>query len=158
MSEAEDKSKTKEKRLEEKEKMEAEAQRSYAVAEMKKSHKLIDDIEKSRKRPALQSICHRIDTHLVEISPKVSMFGEHPFADKPIVAPSVEANLRSCVQTYDSIRYDMQKAMDIKDDDMEKLFPKIEMNMKNGYLISGSLQIMVRQLKHMRLYCERMLL
>ena len=79
MNETEDKSKSKEKRLEEKEKIIAEAQRSYAVAEMKKAHKLIEDTEKSRKLPAIKSICQRIDVHMAFLAEKAVVFNKDPF-------------------------------------------------------------------------------
>jgi hypothetical protein len=148
--------KNKDKRLEEKEKLDAEAQRSYAVAEMKKAHKLIEETEKSRKRPSIQSVCLRIDVVIKDFSVLVQMYGKTPFAGNDIV-DSIKRIIQGYAQVYESICYDFQKTMEIKDEDMAKLFPRIEIDMKNGYSVSGCLFNIVAQLKHMRIYCERML-
>ena len=59
LSKAKDRSKSEKNRLKEKEKLDAETQRSLAVVEIKKAHKLIEETEKMRKRSVLQSICMR---------------------------------------------------------------------------------------------------
>lgn len=124
---------------------------------MKKAHKLIEETEKSRKRPALESVCHRIDISVNDISRYVSMLVEKPFAEKEISSDNVKQNIHFLFKTYESVRYDLQKTMDIKEDDMNKLFPKVEFTLTDGYSTSASLLNVHRQLRHMRLYCERML-
>lgn len=157
MSKAEDRSKSKEERLEEKEKVNAEIQRSYAVAEMKKAHGLIEETEKSRKRPILQSICQRIDYHMQTLSGYMEMLNKFPFAESKIFSDSVLIDIRGLGQVHESIRFDFQKNMEIGDDEMNRLFPKIEIAITSGFVVGISLVQIVRQLRHMRLYCERML-
>ena len=61
MAESGAKAVEKDKRFTEKEKLEAEIARSLSVVKMKEAHKQIEDIERSRKKAAFQSIIARID-------------------------------------------------------------------------------------------------
>jgi len=157
LSEANDRSKSKEKRLEEKEKVDAETKRSLAVAEMKKAHRLIEETEKTRKRPILQSIYRRIDAHKMILLSAMETFGNPPFANQKILSVSTLETIRGLSQTCESIRFDFQKNMEIGDDEMNRLFPKIEINTTDGYSVSISYGQIVQQLVHMKLYCSRML-
>jgi ribosomal protein S20 len=156
LNETEDKSKSKEKRLEERKKVVAETQRSYAVAEMKKAHKLIEDTEKSRKLPAIRSICQRIDAHAALLVQRAPMFGNNPFGGNPVLAENIKHEIRTNGRIYESIRYDFQKTLDVKEEDMEKLFPRIEIKMETGYWVTTCYITMIQQLRQMRAYCERM--
>ena len=157
MSKAKDRPKSKEERLKEKEKLDAETQRSLAVAEMKKAHKLIEDTEKMRKRPILQSICLRIDTHMKALASGIVVYAKPPFANQKILADNVMDSIKSNYQIYESIRFDFQKNMEIRDEEMNSLFPKIEMKTTKGYHVCSSFSRMNDQLRHMRIYCMRML-
>lgn len=150
-------SKSKDKRLEEKEKLEAELERSMAVARMKQAHKIIEDTEKSRKRSAMLSICKRIGN----LASNANVFsgillkaeGENPVTQGTVFGGAVE----SVVKIYESIRYDMQKTLDINDQDFEKLFPRMEVKTRDCGLACSSLMDMCDQLMDMRIYCERTL-
>jgi hypothetical protein len=154
----EDRSKSTEKRLEQEQKITAETQRSLAVAEMKKAHKLIEDAEKLRKIPAVKSISKRIQTHLALLgNGYMSMFGSEPFASKPILAENVLYNIEIAYKTYQSIRFDFQKTLEIKDEDMEKLFPTIILRTDSGYWVSTCLRNAHNQLQQIDDYCHRIL-
>jgi hypothetical protein len=127
LNEIEDRSKSKEKLLEEKEKIDAETQRSLAAAEMKRAHKMIDDIEKTRKLPAIRSVRQRIDAHMVSLAGLADMFRKLPFGRNPIYSDEIKESTIRNWQIYESIRYDFQKTLDIKEQDMEKLFPSIDL-------------------------------
>ena len=157
MSEAEDRSKSKEVRLEEKGKVEAETQRSLAVAEMKRAHKLIEEAEKARKRPVLQSVCLRIDVHIKLLTNAAQMYGKPPFTDHLLSDPTLDY-ISGLHQIYESIRFDFQKNMEIKNEEMSIMFPKIELRTKDAYSVTASFAKMGQQLAQMHLYCQRILL
>jgi len=157
LSKAKDRPKSKEERLKEKEKLDAETQRSIAVAEMKKAHKLIEDTEKMRKRPILQSVCLRIDDHIKTLAGSGKVFGEPPFADNKILADNAKQIIKSNYEIYESIRFDFQKSMEIRDEEMDRLFPKIEMETTDGWSVSNLFYRISQQLRHMRIYCMRLL-
>ena len=157
MSETEDKSKPKEKLLEEKEKVEAEVERSLAVAKMKAAHKEIEDIEKQRKRSALLSICNRIDLALHYIFASAKAFYNEKYRYVEISLTSAQNLLLNEEQTYRSIRTDFQKTLEIKEEDMQKLFPEIEIKKDIALHVADSLLSIISQLQHMKIYCERML-
>lgn len=150
-------SKNKDKRSEETEKMIAETERSIAVAMTKRAHKLIEDAEKSRKRSSILSIRNRLAAHLG----LVLAFRESIIIDIEMqkLAPGQRTtpDLRNVVKMYESIRFDLQKTLSIKDEDFEKLFPKIEINLGSYKLASSSLDNMAVQMRDMKIYCERML-
>lgn len=150
-------SKTKDKRLEEKEKLEAEAERSFAVARMKQAHKQIEDTEKSRKRATIVSICKRLDNHIDSIKVLVNLLVKSPNGTS--IAPGTVYGdaVRNNIKTYESIRFDMKKTFEIKDEDFEKLFPNVEVRMENPYLAGSNLVSVIDQLKDMKIYCERLL-
>ncbi len=156
MSKTKGTSKSKEKRLKEKEKADAETQRSLAVAEMKKAHKLIEDTEKMRKRPVLQSICMRIDLQLKTLENRTEMFGKSPFGSQKVLDDRIMDDITYVYQMYESILFDFQKNMKIGDEEMNRLFPKIEMKTESGYHVSSSFATLFRQLAHMRIYCMRL--
>lgn len=155
LSKKKEKRKSKEKRLEEKEKVDAEIQRSLAVAKMKEAHKAIEDIEKLRKRSALRSVCQRIEDCIKEISTRLPMLLKPPFGSNPVYDEDLRKRILFHGQIYESIRYDFQKTLNINDQEMEKLFPEIEMIEKSGFSIGECFSNMISQLKQMRIYCER---
>jgi hypothetical protein len=149
-------SKDKDKRLEEKEKWDAEAERSLAVARFKKAHKEIEDTEKGRKRPALRSICRRIDHFSKDLLTSAKICTE-PKYSSTIVDEKISIMVQNYEESYKSIRFDLQKTLEIKDEDMEKLFPIIEISKINVNCLGSSLINVVSQLSQMRIYCERVL-
>ncbi len=154
-----DRSKPKEKRLEQKENLEAETQRALAVVEAKKAHKSIEEVEKERKRPILISICQRIDEALSSLSyESIRLYVDERFANSPLVSTLLTSNLNSMFEIYESIRFDFQKTMDINENDMCKLFPRTTKDMTSGYHAFACLSSVNRQLKQMKIYCQRMFL
>jgi hypothetical protein len=150
-------SKDKDKRLEEKEKWDAETERSLSVARFKKAHMEIENTEKARKRPSILSICKRIDFTIKDMLQAASLFNKNPSMANQSLNQRVLIHVQNYKESYDSIRADLQKSLEIKDEDMKKLFPEIEFDKTNYGCVAASLLNMITQLKHMRLYCERLL-
>jgi tRNA nucleotidyltransferase/poly(A) polymerase len=149
--------KSKDKRLEEKEKWDAETERSLSVARFKKAHKEIEDTEKERKRPAILSICKRIDFSIKDIIQTAKLFNKNPFLANLSLSQRVLIHVQNYQENYDSIRADLQKSLEIKDEDMKKLFPEIEIDETNYGHVTASLSNIMTQLRHMKFYCERLL-
>lgn len=149
--------KSKEKRLEEKEKWDAEAARSVAVARVKEAHKLIEDTEKSRKRSTIFSIGERLTRHSkLMISYVVSWLD---LKSKNVDFELTSANgvyIKDLVKTYESIRYDFQKAMEMKDEELEKLFPKLETEFGEFMITITRLISIIDQMIDMHIYFSRM--
>ncbi|MDQ1280298.1 MAG: hypothetical protein QG670_1561 [Thermoproteota archaeon] len=156
LKEIKHKSKDKEKRLKEKEKVDTETQRTSDIAETKKVHKINEDTEKSRKFPAIKSICQRINDSEKLFSLLVDMFSKHPARINSLVE-DVKYDLRENWQIYESIRIDFQETLDFKEEDMEKFFPRLEINMETGYWVNACIRRVLNQLRLMKLYCERKL-
>jgi hypothetical protein len=151
----EEKTKNKEKRLEEKEKIDAETQRSLAVAKMKSAHKAIEDVEKLRKRSALLSVRQRLETCARKLEGLSRLLKSPPFGEEPIHDKNLRKSILFEGKIYESILYDFQKTLDITDQEMEKLFPKIDMVDESNFSISSCFTQMVSQMEQMRIYCER---
>jgi len=149
--------KDKDKRLEEKEKLDAETKRSLAVVETKQAHKLIEDIEKQRKRSSVLSVCERL-LNLVELCGTLSKsFRKLPEKARVTKAPILLNATKSVTETYDSIRYDFKKTLDINDEELEKLFPKIEINTQSIAQAGTDILRIAQQAVHMKMYCNRVL-
>jgi len=153
------------KHLEEKEKLEAEISRSLSVVKVKEAHKQIEDIEKSRKQASIKSICERITFclgistalvhELVEIG-KDKQY-EKSFGLKLADSDYTERFLDSIKAMYESILFDLQKTIDIKKEDFDRLFPKIEFNFSTYRSIAPKMNCLSMQLIDMRNYCLRLL-
>jgi len=143
-------------RLEEKEKIDAETERSLSIARMEAAHKQIQDMEKNRKRPALQSICRRIDLCLKEMLTTAKVSNQPKFAPLKLGGRTL-IHFQSHKENYESIRADFQKVLEIEDEDIEKLFPKIDINITNAGCACSSVLNIVSQMQHMKIYCERLL-
>jgi predicted RND superfamily exporter protein len=154
LGETEDKSKPKEKRIEEKEKLQAEVERSLMAAQMKEAHKKIEDVEKLRKHCSILSICKRIDLALSDFYTHARIYNQN---EKVTLDEGLKAHVLNDEQIYKSIRTDFQKVLEIKDEDMQKLFPEIEIKKDIAGNVGLSLGFVDDQLKHMKIYCERML-
>ena len=144
------------KRLEEKEKWDAETERSLSVARFKKAHMEIENTEKARKRPSILSICRRIDFFIKDIIQTMNLFNNPSILNQSL-NQTVLIYVNDYKETYDSIRADLQKSLEMKDEDMKKLFPEIEIDETNYGHATASLTKMMIQLRHVKLYCERSL-
>jgi hypothetical protein len=155
-------SKDKDKRLEEKEKLEAEIERSLSVVNMKKAHMKIEKIEKTRKKSSILSIIERIDNNINDsetwieataklISSKTYNLGSLKLGD----SPSMVAN--NIMKTYESIREDLQRNINCKSEDFDKLFPKPIINFEIYTSASTSLSCLSSLMHDMKIYCKRLL-
>jgi len=153
------------KHLEEKEKLEAEISRSLSVVKIKEAHKQIEDIEKLRKQAAIKSInerilfclerSHTIVGTLLETS-KDKQY-EKSFGSKLGDGDSAKRYSDSIKAMYESIHFDLQKTIDIKKEDFDRLFPKMELNFSTYESIVPILNCLNMQLEDMRNYCLRLL-
>ena len=150
-------SKNKNKRLADKETLEAEAERSIAVARMKQAHKLIEDTEKLRKRSAILSICKRVSNTIESADSMAKLLFESTQTFNLTWKTATGNIIQQMVRTYESIRYDLKRTMNVKDDDFEKLFPEVEINIGTFGLAGSSMLNICEQLKDIRIFCERFL-
>ena len=156
MNEKTKSSKNKNKRLAKTETLEAETERSIAVAKMKQAHKLIEDAEKLRKRSAILSICRRIDSAIQSAQALAVELIKSKITFE-LTGTATGNLLRHVAETYESIRFDLMKTMSIKDEDFEKLFPKVEVNLGTVRLAGTSLLNISDQYLDIKIYCERLL-
>lgn len=147
----------KDKRLEEIEKQRIELERSLAVAKVKEAHKQIEDAEKSRKRSAVLSICKRIENFsgmaLAVLRNLIDICKQIP--NPPIDIAT--ANIQDFERMYVSIIYDFQKTLDIGDEAMGKMFPRLEFRKETLSHAIDDLESVCFQLRQMEVYCERLL-
>jgi hypothetical protein len=157
------KKKNEDKRLEEKEKLEAEIARSLAVVKVKETHKQIEDIEKLRKQAAIKSIVERLSLNIETCNQlsinfaRLSKDYADVFASRISDDTATRKYLQNIMQTYESIRFDLQKSLDIKPEDFDKLFPKAEMNISTYELVGSTVDCLSKQLADMKAYCTRLL-
>jgi len=156
------------KHLEEKEKLEAEISRSLSVVKMKEVHKQIEDIEKLRKQATIKSICKRISycTKISEFLVKAVKKAEEKVEDQKLnfeltlkikVDGFTSEILKSITKIYESIYFDFQKTLDIKKEDLDRLFPKVELDFTTYESIVPNLISLCMQLSDMKNYCLRLL-
>jgi hypothetical protein len=153
-------SKNKDKRLKEIERLEAETFRSLQVVKMKQAHKLIEETEKARKRSSFLSISSRLNLHrkwMLNLARNWTQASDSPALGDLIGSRVIDDTLQSTMATYESIRCDLQKTLDMKDEDFERLFPKIDIMTEDFDLMMNRLLNMVDQMFHMQIYCERKL-
>lgn len=156
MSENEN-SKSKGKRLEEKETQEAELERSLVVVKVKEAHKQIEETEKSRKRPTVLSICHRIDQFSGIANSTLGVLMKQ-YKKKPIpIGDTVMTTIEDFERTYASISYDFRKNLDVRDESMEKMFPAIRVRKDVLQHAIDDLLSVWFQMQQMKSYCERLL-
>jgi|GEM_PF-1350920 site-specific recombinase XerC len=141
----------------------AETNRANSVAQLKNAHKQIEEIEKERKRPAVQSVQERIKNHAQQllillddsdIQKIKKSTSDSPSATK-LYYDWITKNVKRAMDMYESIRYDYQKVLDIKNEDFERLFPKIIIEKESTDEINHKLMCMLEQELHMRLYADR---
>lgn len=126
MTEMPNKENTKEDKLRETEKLTAEAERSEAVVRVKAMHKQIEDIEKSRKSPAIQSLAKRIEYHITDILSllkPITSNAEKYSTTRPLI-PIESNSARNLIETYDPIREDFKDIMEMNEEKVNLLFPK----------------------------------
>jgi hypothetical protein len=132
---------------------------------MKEAHKQIEDIEKSRKISAIRSITERIDNNIImaqaiidgfkevkEKNPKVSL--------KEFILKSGDRTkkfLDAVVTTYESIRFDLEKNININQKDFDRLFPKIDLHFDTYDSISPNLACLIHHMIDMKNYCIRLI-
>ncbi|MGD0451025.1 MAG: hypothetical protein ABSA79_08250 [Candidatus Bathyarchaeia archaeon] len=155
--------KNKDKRLEEKEKLEAEIERSMSVVRMKQAHMEIEQAEKARKKPAIISIIDRIDTHcgliygVYQSLTELKKTSPNLFQVKVYEGLNDITGMSTLVKTFESIRYDLQRNIDIKDEDFDKLFPKLTLKFETGDNALTSMICLNVQMMDMKNYCKRLL-
>jgi len=158
MTEDSESGKNEEKRIEEAQKWQAEAERSLAVAKAKEAHKLIEDTEKSRKRSAINSINSRMLKHgdrIVFIAGKLVELRSRSPDYK--IASYFRSNIEDIMKVYESIRYDLMKTLEIKEEELEKLFPRISLDFGDVLETVSKLHCIVYQMHDMMSYCDRIL-
>ena len=152
------------KHLEEKEKLEAEIARSLSVVKVKEVHKQIEDVEKLRKQASIKSISERI-LSLIEICNGLSIGTVEAKKENPHITSDmkIEGNdgagkmLLTAKTLYDSICFDLQRTIDVKKEDFDRLFPKIELDFTTYGSVAPSLVCLKIQLIDMKNYCLRLL-
>jgi hypothetical protein len=151
------------KHIEEKEKLKEEIERSLSVVKMKEAHKQIEDIEKSRKQASIKSICLRISSYndLIKgvYTAAKDYKKENPdfFSLKIGDRDSIKQILDQITKMYESIYFDLQTTIDIKKEDFNRLFPKVELNFTTYDSILFNLSCLIIQLIDMGNYCLRLL-
>jgi hypothetical protein len=155
--------KSKDNRLEQKEKLEAEIERSMSVVRMKQAHMQIEETEKIRKKPIIQSIIDRIDLNF-DVSRSVydslaDLYGRSPDIFKVRLPDDFvnKSGLVVIVKTFESIRFDLQTNIDLKNEDFDRLFPKLTLNFQTGSDYLTSLNCLNVQMLDMKHYCKRLL-
>jgi len=101
----------------------AETRRAKAVAEVKLSHKLIEDIEKLRKAGGVFSIQQRILAHQKTISVFARELDNLGKVNIQKLSPEETGYALDLVETYKSIREDIRMTIGLNGDDFNKLFP-----------------------------------
>ena len=150
-------------KLGEKAKLEAEISRSLSVVKMKEVHKQIEEVEKSRRRSVILSIVERLNVNIALFGGAISEFTKNwsrlpnnilnaeLFKDKP------SADLDYLAKKYESIYFDLQKNIDVKEEDFSKLFPKVSMNFTSINNMILTLSCVAAQMLDMKAYCLRLL-
>lgn len=61
------------------------------------------------------------------------------------------------MKTFESIRFDFQRNIDIKNEDFDKLFPKLTLSFETGNEFLACLSCINVQMLDMKNYCKRLL-
>ena len=151
------------KKQEEKKKLEAEIERSISVVRMKQAHMQIEEAEKTRKKPAILSIIERINTNLaVSSTVYKSLANLQEKSPKSFQQRLPDDFVSKCglaviVKTFESIRFDLQRNIDIKKEDFDKLFSRLTLSFETGNDFLTSLNLINVQMVDMTKYCKRLL-
>jgi len=147
--------KSKEERYKEAEKLKAETYRSIEAARMKLAHGLIEDIEKQRKLSSVNSLKERINIHLKDVLDYAEGIISHKmdlslsFAEKELT--------REAIRNYELIREDFREIMEMNNEKLEKLFPKLATHFENRVQASVILTNLVMEEMQMKAYSLRMI-
>lgn len=60
------------------------------------------------------------------------------------------------VSTYQSIRFDLQKTIDVEQDNFDHLFPLLKLDLDNYSMLKSSVMCMIIQLEDMIVYTKRL--
>jgi len=157
----------KDKRFTEKEKLEAEIARSLSVVKMKEAHKQIEDIERSRKKAAFQSIIARIDLSS-QMNESFRKGFDQALAGRENSQVLIDSKsqienkkllrlLENVAAKYESIYLDVQRNIDVSKEDFSKMFPKLQNDFSTLDILSSTLMFINFQLIDMKAYCLRLL-
>lgn len=145
--------------------LEAELKRSLSVARMKEAHKQIEEIEKSRKRTAILSIVERLNLNIqvyqgimAALTSQEKKISEHLLQKKLPDDFSSSLQLNHIVKTYESIYFDLRRNIDVKQEDFDKLFPKVIKDFSTVRNIMVTINCIFAQMIDMRAYCLRLLM
>ena len=130
--------------------------RSRSVALTKKAHGDIEVVEAQRKKPAALSLISRIDIHLDSIYKFIDATINQFIQIFPDFPSSAEI-ANPFIKTYKSIREDFKNSMNLKDEDMEKLFSERETYFKNHRQLAKVLFDIWEQEKQMKAYLSRVI-
>jgi hypothetical protein len=129
---------------------------------MKAAHKQIEEIEKSRRKSVILSIIERLDLNTTlyqgminELNDKKKRIPKH-LLNKPVPINKFQ-EVDYAVRLYESIYFDFQKSVDIKPEDLSKLFPKVIMDLATFNRFVSTLNLIVAQMIDMKAYCLRLL-
>ena len=118
-------------------------------------------MKKLRKRAAILSIIDRLSLNvetsesIVEAIQEFQKDVNADFWEMPIRG-NVRKYINHVVVTYESIRFDFQTSIDIKKEDFDRLFPKIEYNFSTFSSINSNLICLNSQMLDMMAYCRRL--
>lgn len=153
------------KRLEEKERLDAEIARSLSVVKVKEAHKQIEDVEKLRKKSAITSIIERLNFN-IEMS-KAIVNAISKLEEKYPKAQLSNLNLTSgdstkkyidvILSTFESIKFDLERNIDVNKQDFDRLFPKVNLNFDTYASIVPNIACLGIQMMDLKNYCLRLL-
>lgn len=146
-------SKSEEERRREAEKLRAEVERSLEAARVKLAHGLIEDIAKQRKLSSVHSLRERINIHLDEALGRAKGL---TYSHLPISSEEAES-VRASIKTYESIHEDFREIMEMSDERLEKLFPKVATYFESRVQAVTVLINIARQERQMSAYSLRMI-
>jgi hypothetical protein len=141
--------------MEETEKLRAEVARSLQVIEMKKAHKEIEELEKTRKRAAVLSVCNRLMDVAKDCNTTTKAV--HEAIKKNQSINSFAPTINSINSMYMSVCFDFRKTVDMKSEDYAIMFPDMTIKLKDNPDVVQSMINLTTQLIHMKYYCDRLL-
>ena len=138
------------------EKLKAETERSLEVVKEKLAHGLIESVTKQRKLSSIFSLLARIETYRKRTLGLLETL--IPSGKEDLSLSSVEIKLvRATMREYESIREDFKEVMEMSDERLEKLFPKVATYFENRFQ-AGTILINMRwQIEQMLAYSLRMI-
>lgn len=150
-------SKSEEERRKEAEKLKAEVERSFEAARVKLAHGLIESITKQRKLSSVRSLLERMSHHAKAIGPIIELLFSSKQAGFTLGLYEREL-VQEMIRTYESIREDFKDVMEMNDNKLEKLFPKLTTNFEEQMGAVAILNSIRHQEMQMGLYSSRIFL